>query len=309
MAVHPEFQAMLDLMAAASAEAPPWSEITPDMARAQFSGMGEPGPEVGSVEDLTVPGSAGPIPVRVYRPSSPGSQTPGVVVYFHGGGWVVGSLDSHDPICRELCCGADVVVVGVDYRLAPEHPFPAAVEDAWDVTRWVAAEAESLGVDPARIAVAGDSAGGNLAAVVALLAREHGGPHLAFQMLLFPVTDARPERWPSYRANGEGYLLSAELMAWFFDHYVSEGLRSDWRVAPLNAGSHADLPPAMVVTGEFDPLRDEGAAYANALAAAGVPVTHRDVAGAIHAITQFGSTELGRRTIDEATAALRAGLG
>lgn len=308
MPVHPEYQVLLDMMAEASAGAPPWSDITPEMARAQFSAMGEPGPEVASVHEKEVPAGSGTIPVRIYRPIATGDAPVGALIYFHGGGWVVGSLDSHDPICRELCQGAGIVVFSVDYRLAPEHGFPAAVEDSWEVTRWVAAEAEGLGVDPSRIAVGGDSAGGNLAAVVALLAREHGRPDLAFQLLICPVVDTQPERWPSYRANGEGYLLTADLMSWFFDHYVSPGLRQDWRVAPLAASSHGDLPAALVITAEFDPLRDEGSAYASALAAAGVAVTHIDVEGGIHALTQFPSTALGRRAIEDSVAALRHAL-
>jgi len=311
MPVHPEFQTLLDVMAAVSAGAPPLSETTAEMSRQGFAGLAAiagAGPEVASVIDRTVPGQAAEIPVRIYRPVADTSLT-GAVVFFHGGGWVIGDLDSHDGACRELCVGAGVTVIAVDYRLAPESPFPAAVEDCWDATRWVAEHAAELGVDPGRLAVVGDSAGGNLAAVVALLARDHGGPELAYQALVYPVTDAPGDQWPSRQANGEGYLLTAAQMAWFFDHYVpSEDLRGDWRVSPLRASSHAGVAPALVVTAEFDPLRDEGAAYAQALAASGVPVTHSMYPGAIHVFFQLPATELGRQVVDEVCGALRQAL-
>jgi acetyl esterase len=311
MAVHPEYQALLDMMAMMSADAPPLSETTPDMSRQSFAGLAAvagPGPQVASVEDRIIPGQTAPIPVRIYRPDTSGRVT-GAVLFFHGGGWVIGDLDSHDGVCRELCVGAHAVVISVDYRLAPEHPFPAAVEDCWDATRWVAEHAADLGVDPGRLVVAGDSAGGNLAAVVALLARDHGSPALALQALVYPAVDGPDGEWPSRLDNAQGYLLTSEQMDWFLDHYVpSTALRSDWRVAPLRAASHAGVAPAHVITAQFDPLRDEGAAYAQALQAAGVPVQHSLYDGAIHVFFQLPGTELGRRVVDEICDAVRRAI-
>lgn len=309
MPVHPEYQALLDMMAMVAAGAPPMSETTPEMSRQGYAGLAAvagPGPEVASVEHLTVPGQAAEIPLRIYRPTSDDEVT-GVVVFFHGGGFVIGDLDTHDAVCRELCVGTGCTVIAVDYRLAPEHRFPAAVEDCWDATRWVAEHADELRVDSSRLVVAGDSAGGNLAAVVALLAREHAGPRLALQVLVYPAVDGADGGWQSRIDNAVGYLLTAEQMDWFVDHYVpSVTLRSDWRVAPLRASSHAGLPPALVITAEFDPLRDEGAAYAAALRAARVPVTHSLYEGAIHVFFQLPGSELGRRAMTEVCQAIKA---
>ncbi len=234
---------------------------------------------VAEVRDLTVPGPATEIPVRVYRPTA--GTLPGLV-WFHGGGWVIGNLESTDPICRSLAARAGCLVISVDYRLAPEHRFPAAVEDVYAATRWAAEHGPELGLDVDRLAVGGDSAGGNLAAVVALLARE-GGPRLAYQLLVYPVTDLRGQ-YRSYEENGEGYLLSTRDMRWFEGHYLgSEGDRDDPRVSPLLAPTHAGLPPALIVTAEYDPLRDQGEAYGEKLRAAGVPAEVRRYEGMIHA--------------------------
>jgi acetyl esterase len=310
MPVHPEFQMLLDLIAGAAAGAPSIAETTPEMSRATYLGlaaMAGPGPEVGSVDDHAIPGPDGEVPVRVYRPRGDGPF--GVVMFFHGGGFVIGDLDTHDNVCRELCVGANAVVVAVDYRLAPEHRFPAAVEDCWAATQWVAEHAARFGGDGTRLAVAGDSAGGNLAAVVALLARDHGGPQLSFQALVYPAVDGDGTGWQSRVDNAEGYLLTDEQMRWFMEHYVPDAdLRADWRVSPLRAKSHADVAPALVITAEFDPLRDEGTAYAAALAEAGVAVTHRNVDGAIHIFFQLPGSALGRAAVDEVSAALRAAL-
>lgn len=261
------------------------ADRTPEEVRALMASLRIPSDvPVASVEDRRLPPTAGSdveIPVRIYRPRLDGPPAP-VMVWFHGGGWVIGELDAADGTCRALCTEGDAVVVSVDYRLAPEHRFPAAVDDAWAATRWVADHAGAIGGDATRIAVGGDSAGGNLAAVVAHLARDAGGPALCFQALVYPVTDATCAR-PSMQANAHGYLLSTEGMEWFYGHYLGPGGdRRDPRVSPLLAADLSGLPPAHVITAEFDPLRDQGRAYAEALAAAGVPVTTRDQGGTIH---------------------------
>jgi acetyl esterase len=249
---------------------------------------GEP-PEVGSVEDRTVPGPAGDIPVRVYRPDVEGPAP--ILVFLHGGGWVIGNLDSHDVSCRALCKRAEVVVVSVDYRLAPEHPHPAASDDAWAALTWVAAHGDEVGGDASRLAVGGDSAGGNLAALMALRARDEGGPALRHQMLIYPVTDLAAET-ASHVENGEGYFLTTETMRWFIDHYLgpdrAHGDPADPAISPLRADDLSGLPPAQVLTAEFDPLRDEGDAYAARLAEAGVPVDHVQHPGLVHGFIGMG---------------------
>jgi acetyl esterase len=310
MPVHPEFQLLLDLVSTSAAEAPPISEQTPEMGRQTYAGLSAiagAGPDVASVEDRTIEGAAGDLVVRVYRPEGEGPL--GITVFFHGGGWVIGDLDTHDTVCRELAAGAGCVVVSVDYRLAPEHRFPAAIEDCWAATKWVGEHAAELGGDPDRIAVAGDSAGGNLAAVVALLAREHGSPDIKAQVLVYPATDLTDAEYDSRADNAAGYLLEVAQMEWFMDHYVPDReLRADWRLSPLRAASHAQLAPALVITAEYDPLRDEGIAYADALRAAGVDVEHTNYEGAIHVFFQLPATELGRRALDQAIATLTTAL-
>jgi acetyl esterase len=243
---------------------------------------------VAAVKDLEVPGPAGQVPVRVYRPSEQPDLP--VLVYFHGGGWAICSIETHDVTCRELANGAGCVVVSVGYRLAPEHRFPAAPEDCYAALGWAARHAASLGGDPGRIAVGGDSAGGNLAAVVALLARERGGPRLRHQLLVYPVTDHAFDT-SSYRENAEGPLLTQEMMRGFWDLYLAR--EEDGRhphASPLRAQDLSGLPPAHVITAEYDPLRDEGEAYARRLAAAGVPVVQRRYDGMIHGF--FGFTAM-----------------
>jgi cation diffusion facilitator CzcD-associated flavoprotein CzcO/acetyl esterase/lipase len=238
-----------------------------------------PGPVVGDVGDGVLAGAAGPLAYRRYQPVTPGPHP--IVVYFHGGGWVLGGLDADDPFCRDLCVRSDAIVVSVDYRRAPEARFPAAVEDGFAAVRWVAANAGTLGGEAGRLAVCGWSAGGNIAAVVCQMARDAGGPHIAGQVLVTPVTDCDFTRG-SYVANAEGYVLTAALMRWFWDHYVDPADRARPLASPLRARSLSGLPPALVVTCEFDPLRDEGAAYARALAAAGVDARHLPCRGQIH---------------------------
>ena len=237
-------------------------------------------PELASVEDRHIPGPAGEIPIRVYASEARVPQP--ILVYFHGGGFVIGSLTSHDPLCRVLAARIPAIVVAVDYRLAPEHPFPAAAEDAYAALCWVAEHARALGGDPGRIAVGGDSAGGNLSAVVSLLARERSGPSLVHQLLIYPVTDFSFET-RSHLDNAEGYLLTRALMEWFLGHYFSGPTpRADPRFAVLRAPDLRGLPPATVLTAEFDPLRDEGESYAARLRAAGVPVEVMRYDGMIH---------------------------
>jgi cation diffusion facilitator CzcD-associated flavoprotein CzcO/acetyl esterase/lipase len=261
---------------------PPMETLSVDHARA-FSAMlandRPPGPEVGDVVDGELPGPAGPLSYRRYRPATPGPHP--IVVYFHGGGWVLGGLDSDDPFCRDLCVKANAVVVSVNYRHAPEARFPAAADDGFAAVRWVAANAETLGGVPGRLAVCGWSAGGNIAAVVCQMARDAGGPHIAGQVLVTPVTDCDLTR-ESYVANGDGYVLTTALMRWFWDHYADPADRLQAKASPLRAKDLSGLPPALVVTCEFDPLRDEGAAYAEALARAGVDARHLGCRGQIH---------------------------
>ncbi|MFM8390462.1 MAG: alpha/beta hydrolase, partial [Actinomycetota bacterium] len=241
--------------------------------------MRAPGPDVGEIVDGMFPGAAGDLEYRIYRPESSGPHP--IVVYYHGGGWVLGSHTSDDPLCRDLCKHADVMIISVNYRHAPEARFPAAVDDAWEALKWVADNAEKLGGRADRIAVAGWSAGGNLAAVVAQMARDNGGPALRGQLLLTPVTDGSRQS-ASYTENGEGYVLTKNVMEWFWNHYASAEDRKHVKASPLLAESLANLPPAMIVTGQFDPLRDEGNAYARALNEAGVQVRRIQARGHIH---------------------------
>jgi cation diffusion facilitator CzcD-associated flavoprotein CzcO/acetyl esterase/lipase len=237
------------------------------------------GPDVGEIADGVLPGATGDLAYRLYRPPTPGPHP--VVVYFHGGGWVVGDAISDDPLCRDLCVRTDAIIISADYRHAPEHQFPAAVDDAMDALRWVADNAETLGGRPGQLAVAGWSAGAGLSAVVCQLARDMGGPHIVGQALLTPPTSGNTAL-ASFVENADGYLLTTPLTRWFYDHYIDEAQRSDPRFAPLRATELSGLPPAIVVTAEFDPLRDDGRAYAAALTAAGVPTEHISARGHTH---------------------------
>jgi acetyl esterase/lipase len=268
---------------------------------------GEPR-EVAQVVDSSVPGPDGAIPIRTYVPDGQ-LPMPGLV-YFHGGGWVRGSLQTHDVLCRALANDARCIVVSVDYRMAPEHRFPAAVDDAFAATRWIADNGASLGIDPRHLAVAGDSAGGNLAAAVTQLARAAGGPRPASQVLIYPVTDYNLET-PSYLRNAQGYMLTREAMRFYWQQYLGpDGPTSDVRASPLRATDFANLPPALVITAEFDPLLDEGRAYADKLRAAGVPVTYSEYPGMVHGfLTSAGVLDQGRRAIAEMAGALRTAFG
>ncbi len=271
----PQARALIQLMA--DNKVPPTHTLSPAQARQaylerRFYSQPEP-PAVAEVRALR---SAGGVPLRLYRPAGTSAATVlPALVFFHGGGWTMGDLDTHDVLCRQLCNGAGVVVVAVDYRMGPEHRFPAAVDDSVEATRWVRAQAAELGIDGRRVAVGGDSAGGNLAAVVALAFRDGGDAPLAFQLLIYPATDMRAVA-PSHQRNGQGYVLTVDTMAYFRDHYMGTGPQAqaslaDWRASPLLARSHAGLAPALVLTAGYDPLVDEGRDYADALSAAGTP--------------------------------------
>jgi len=239
-------------------------------------------PAVFNVENLRIPGPAQPIPIRIYRPTDERTASP-VIVYFHGGGWVLGDLDSHDNLCRSLAIKAKAIVIAVEYRLAPEHRFPAAADDAYAALLWVAASAGNLGVDPSRIVVAGDSAGGNLAAVVSQLARDRSGPILRAQVLLYPAVDLSRLDRQSTTDFASGFLLTRERMSWLIDQYVpDQATRTNPMASPLLATNHQGLARAIVVTAQFDVLRDEGEEYAETLRNAGVPVRSRRVEGMIH---------------------------
>jgi cation diffusion facilitator CzcD-associated flavoprotein CzcO/acetyl esterase/lipase len=277
--LQPDVAMVLELMA--SLGLPQMETLSVADARAFIESLDAtrpPGPEVGEITDAVLPGPAGDLAYRLYRPPSAGPHP--LIAYFHGGGWVLGSEYSDDPLCRDLCIRTGAVVVSVNYRLAPEDEFPAAADDAFAAVRWLAANAAALGGIPGQLTVAGWSAGGNLAAVTCQLARDAGGPDIASQLLLTPVTDGDLGR-PSYSSNGDGFVLTSALMRWFWDHYAGEADRAKPKAAPLR-GTLAGLPPAVVVTAEFDPLRDEGDAYAEALAAAGVPVRHIRARGHVH---------------------------
>jgi len=266
----PNAAAMLKLIADKGippmhAEPPPQARLSYRSRR--FYAQPEP-PVVSLIHDKRIPGPGGDLGIRIYR-GAPGDDPRGALVFFHGGGWVIGDLDTHDIACRQLALAGGFSVISVDYRLAPEHRFPAAVDDSIAATRWVRDNAHSLRIDPDRIAVGGDSAGGNLAAVVSIALRDAGQSWLRFQLLIYPATDMRQVA-DSHRRNGEGYLLTTDAIRWFREHYMGpEADIADWRASPLLAANLSGLPPALVITAGFDPLRDEGRQYADALSAAG----------------------------------------
>lgn len=295
---------------------PQLHELPVDRARAELAAMmemmgGSP-PPVGPIVERSIPGPAGRIGLRLYRPSGTlpeGPQRP-ILVYYHGGGWVVGSAAAYDKPCRYLCAKSGCIVVSVDYRLAPEHKFAAAVEDAVAAFLWVAENAASLGGDPAHIAVGGDSAGGNLAAVVAQQRRGQPGPQPAFQLLIYPATDLSFSH-PSHESCGRDFLLTRPMMEWFRAHYLNGPADiDDPRASPLRATDFSHLPPAFVATAGFDPLRDEGKAYAERLQDAGVPTVYRNFEGLIHGFVAFtGVVSAAARALDEIAYGLRQGLG
>ncbi len=312
MPLDPGAQRVLDLIREVGR--PPLHTLSPVAARAASSASRtvlQPDPqEVAEVENLACPGPAGRIALRRYRGLGAAAGPLPCLLFLHGGGWVINDLDSHDQVCRALANYTQAMVIAVDYRLAPEAVFPAAVDDAAAALRFVAAEAASLGIDPARIAVGGDSAGGNLAAVLALMGRDGTLPAPSFQLLLYPATDMAGNA-PSYQRFTEGYPLTTATMRWFIDHYIPDhAQRIDWRASPLRAASLAGTAPAFVMTCGHDPLVDEGIAYARRLDEEGVSVTHLHVADQMHAYLTMGrfipASDL---TLRQAAAALRVHWG
>lgn len=306
----PNVQALLERIAAATVGAPgPWQQ-TPDEVRQTYAGycmLAGNGGAVAEVDDITCPGPAGSIPLRVYRPTTDRDRP--CVVYFHGGGHTIGSIETHDPVCRQLAREADATVVSVGYRLAPEHPFPAPLDDATAALTWVATHPAEVGADTARLAVAGDSAGGNLSAVLAVWARDNGGPFLRGQLLVYPAVDMAYAH-PSIDENGEGKVLTKETILWFRHQYAgADPDVTDPRLSPIRTRDLSGLPPALVITAELDPLRDEGRAYAARLVAAGVEVVDSLYEGQVH--TFFGMGTIFPRANDaiaEAGAFLRKRL-
>ena len=300
------------LDAAAASGRPLISQVSVADGRAGYDtymSLAGTGPEMASVEDRELDG----VPVRIYRPHGVAPTGAPVLVWIHGGGWMIGSIDTDDCRVRTMAEKAGVVAISVGYRLAPEHPFPAAFDDCFAVVSAVAAKADELGVDATRLAVGGDSAGGNLSAAIALWARDRGGPSIAFQLLIYPATDCPEVDYPSRDENAIGYFLTKDSMQYFWASYVIEtdrgASRADVRAMPMAAASLAGLPPAYVLTAEFDPLRDEGATYAARLAADGVPTTHTNYDGCIHGF--FGMQALfpvAGPAMDEATSMLRKAL-
>lgn len=304
-AVDPGAQLVLDMIAKAQAEgAKPMEQMTPaearDMYEHQRSALTPEPPEMAAVEDFSVPGPRGGIPVRLYRPagSDAGDSLP-VIVFYHGGGWVIGSLNTHDVVCRGLANHSGCAVLSVDYRMAPEHPFPASGEDCYAVLEWLLTAGDARKLDATRIGVAGDSAGGNLSAVMTLMARDGNGPRISWQGLIYPATDFRGG-YSSREKFGDGYLLTTAAMDYFEGMYLPDrAARTDWRASPILAEDLSGLPTATVVTAGFDPLCDEGRAYADRLRDAGVPVTYKCFEGQIHGFFTMG------RVIPEAEAGIR----
>src|SRR5437764_1059548 len=300
MSVHPQVQALLERVA--RSPLPPYHTVAPFVARRIYrdtrAALAPKAPAVPEIRLLAFHNFA----MRVYRPVA-GEVMP-ALVYFHGGGWTIGDVDTHDALCRQLAVGARCVVFSVDYRLAPEHPFPAAVDDCFAATRYVADNAAKLKIQG--IAVGGDSAGGNLAAAVSLLARDAGGPALAFQLLIYPATDQRLAS-ASHERNAQGYLLTRDAMEYFRRAYLPDKRSwTDWRASPLVAKSHGNLPPALVITAGYDPLLDEGREYAQRLKAAGVSVEYREYADMVHGFILFGGVlDSANAAVADCCAALR----
>jgi acetyl esterase len=307
---HPQVRTILGMIE--DRPVPPTYAVSVDDAREQFEALAamRDGEAVANVENFDIGGPEGPdgsLPVRVYHPDGAGPHP--VLVYFHGGGYVIGSLDTHDAVCRALTNAAECAVLSIDYRLAPEHPFPSAVEDAFFAVEWVAEHGESVGLDPDRIAVGGDSAGGNLSAAVTLMTQDRDGPDLERQVLIYPAVDSPVTgEYDSYEENAEGYFLERESMEWFLDRYVDDEihLRNEY-FAPILADDLSGVPPASVVTAGFDPLRDEGQAYAERLRDAGVEVSSHTYDDMIHGfVSMVGMIDAAEEVVETLAAELVA---
>ena len=303
MPLDPIARMLLDQLTASSV---PSLEVLPvAQARMMFEAMSrnhDAKLALARVEDRRIPGPGGEIPVRIYTPE--GEAPLPVLAFFHGGGWVIGSLESHDALCRALARAVPAIVVAVDYRLAPEHPFPEGIDDGYAALTWIAENAASFGGDPAKLAVGGDSAGGNLSAAIALLARDRGGPKLAHQTLIYPATNLNADT-VSMRENAEGYFLTRAIMTWFTNHYLTAPQRTLPHASPMLAPHHRDLPPATVITAEFDPLRDDGEAYAARLREHGIPVESARYDGMIHGFITMPIFREAGEAIELAAAGLR----
>jgi len=299
--VHPQVAAILER--AAQSPLPQYHEVPPAVARRFYRDTRGPltpdPPPVESVQLLLAPGPGGPVPVRAYRPKGAArDEVLPALVFCHGGGWVIGDLDTHDVVCRTLANGARGAVFSVEYRKAPEAPFPAAVEDCFSSLNFISKNSDSLKINAKQVAIGGDSAGGNLATVIALMARDAGGPALSFQLLIYPATDQH-YAFPSIDRNGEGYLLTKKVLLYFRGHYLPRQQDwLDWRASPLLAKSLAGLPPAFVLTAGFDPLLDEGRAYSERLKKEGVATEYREYADMVHGFITMG------RVLDTANTAL-----
>lgn len=310
MPLHPQCQAICEAAARAGS---PFAQSDAASARAAYAATTgvyrHPTPPLDSVANLVFEGPGGHLAARLYRPRALTAPAP-VLLFLHGGGWVVGDLDTHDHVCRQLAASAPVVVAAIDYRLAPEHPFPAALQDAQAALAWLRSAAGELGLDAGRMAVGGDSAGGNLAAALAIAARDEGAQPLKLQLLIYPAVDFNADN-DSLRENGEGYVLTRAAMEQFTDWYLPSRLaRTDPRASPYYAADHSGLAPAFIQTAEYDPLRDEGRAYAERLTAAGVPVEYRCYEGMIHGFARMGArVDTALTALDDAARALRDALG
>jgi len=299
--LHPQTKAFLDLIE--ERQIPPTHTLSPAVARLTYRerrSLTQPAPpEVGEVRELSAQSKHGTVPLRLYRPlgHDPAAMLP-TLIYYHGGGWLLGDLDTHDTLCRELANGSGCAVVSVDYRMAPEHRFPIAVEDCLAATYWIHQHAVELGVDATSLAVGGDSAGGNLAAVVAIAARDAGDLPLQYQLLIYPATDMRRTA-PSHTTNGQGYLLTQDTMTYYHDHYIADAKDDlDWRASPLLCDDLSNLPPALVLVAGYDPLRDEGVMYAQRLTEAGNNATLISFERQIHGFILMG------KIIDESNTAV-----
>lgn len=298
-------QIKLVMEATAALGLPPANTVSPEEARANAKKRPRgPGPEVAKVENRTIPGPDGDVPVRIYTPEGDGPFP--ILAWYHGGGWVVGDLEQADGSARSLCVGGKCVVISVDYRLAPDTKFPGPADDCWTATTWAVENAASINGDASRLAVGGDSAGGNIAAAMCLMAADRGGPEIGLQLLIYPVTDVNFTT-VSYGENAEGFGLTKVTMEWYWEHYLaSMDDASNPYAAPAQAKSLAGQPPALVITAEYDPLRDEGEAYAKRLTEAGVETTSTRYDGVIHGFFSMGAAvDKSVQAMDEASAALR----